>query len=113
VTNCPSTVQDSTGYGDSIDLQPGFYRAVFVGSTSLGYKQEGTSEISIELQTSTGAFITDFSKSVSGDGTSERSFQYIWMPEAGRLESWSRVSTSCGAATLQGVLAFERVGDPY
>jgi hypothetical protein len=111
LANCPA-VQDSTGYGDLIDLVPGFYRVVFVGNTTLGYRNGGTSEIRIELQTDTGQFVTDLSKSVSAEGAADRTFQYVWMPIAGRLNAFARVSTDCGTAELQGVLSFERVGEP-
>ena len=53
--------------------------------------------------------ITDFSKSVSSSGASERSFQYVYMGEPGQLIVSSRVSTSCGNAAVSGAVAFERV----
>jgi hypothetical protein len=110
--DCPAT-QDATGYGDPIDLNAGYFRAVFVGSTSLGHTNGGNSEIVIQLQTETGLPITDFSKSVSSAGASETTFQYLWMPNPGRILVWARATTTCGNAGLQGALAFERVGDPY
>jgi hypothetical protein len=110
VANCPSTLDD-TGYGDPIDLNAGYYRAVFVGSTSLGYVNGGNSEIMIQLQTETGQPITDFSKSVSSVGSAETTFQYLWMPSAGRILVWARATTTCGTASIQGALAFERVSD--
>jgi hypothetical protein len=103
--------QDATGYGDLIDLGPGYYRPVFVGDTALGHINGGISEISIQLQTSTGMAVTDFSKSVSSSGVSERTFQYVYMSEAGQLFAFTRVSTNCGNASISGVLAFERVSD--
>jgi hypothetical protein len=111
VSNCPST-QDAAGYGDPIDLGPGYYRAVFVGNTPLGYINGGQSDINIQLQTETGQPITEFSKSVSSVGQSETTFQYVWMPTAGRIAVWARATTTCGNASIQGALAFERVGEP-
>jgi hypothetical protein len=111
VTNCPSSQQDATGYGDPIDLLSGYYRPVFVGSSALGHVNGGQSEIAIELQTSTGMPVTDYSKTVSSGGSSERSFQYVYMSEPGQLLVFTRVSTNCGNASVSGVLAFERVSD--
>jgi hypothetical protein len=111
VGNCPSSSQDQTGYGDPIDLGPGYYRPVFVGSTSLGHVNGGLSEIAIELQTPTGMPVTSYSKRVSSGGGSETSFQYVYMSEAGQLLVFGRVSTNCGNASISGVMAFERVSD--
>jgi hypothetical protein len=111
--NCPST-QDAMGYGNDgvpIDLGPGYYRPVFVGSADLGHANGGLSEIVIHLWTANGFPVTDYSKVVSSSGVSERSFQYVYMSQAGQLQAFARTSTSCGSATLSGVLAFERVSD--
>jgi hypothetical protein len=102
------------GYGDDglpIDLGPGYYRPVFVGSTDLGHANGGTSEIVIDLWTSAGFPVTDYAKTVSSSGVSERSFQYVYMSQAGQLQVFARASTTCGSAALSGVLAFERVSD--
>jgi hypothetical protein len=111
VTNCPSTGRDAMGYGDPINLGPGIYRPVFIGNTALGHKSTGTSELVIYLWTDMGFSITDFSKSVSSEGTSERSFQYVHMSQPGQILVFSRVSTSCGNASSSGVVSFERVSD--
>jgi hypothetical protein len=63
------------------------------------------------LWTGQGFLITDFSRSVSSEQTSERSFQYIHMTQPGQILVFSRVATSCGNASISGVLGFERVGD--
>jgi hypothetical protein len=90
-----------------IDLAPGYYRPVFIGSSSVG----GTSEIVIHLWTATGLPITDFSKTTSTYGVSEHSFEYVYMSEPGQVQVFARASTSCGYASLSGAIAFERVAD--
>jgi hypothetical protein len=95
------------------ELQPGFYRVGFVGSMTLAPRSGGTSEFQLQLLTDTGFPITDMAKSLGADGVSERTFQYIWMPVAGQIQPVVRVATNCGGASVQGVLAVERVGDPY
>lgn len=110
-TNCTANMQHSAAYGDPVDLGPGYYRAVLVGNASLRYANGGTTELAIQLQGPTGAPITEFLKSVASDGVSENAFRYVYMDAPGQLLVWSRVSTSCGGATLSGALAFERVGD--
>jgi hypothetical protein len=111
--NCTVGQQDSTGWGDPIDLQPGYYRVGFVGSLALNHRNGGTAEFQIQLLTAGVVPITDMAKLVGADGVYEHTFQYVWMPEAGQIQSWARVSTNCGGATLQGVLSVERVGDPF
>jgi hypothetical protein len=111
VTNCPSNPQDSMAAGEQIDLPAGTYRVSLVGTTRLGYQDDGVSDIEIRLQSSTGSLLTAFSKSTSKEATSETSFQYVWLGAPESIQSWARVTTSCGVASLQGVLAFERVGD--
>jgi hypothetical protein len=93
--------------GLPIDLGPGYYRPVFIGSSSIG----GNSEIVIHLWTSTGFPITDLGKTSSNYGVSERSFQYVYMSEPGQVQVFARASTSCGYASLSGAIAFERVSD--
>jgi hypothetical protein len=110
IQNCPAA-QDATSYSDPFDLGPGYYRPVFVGSAALGHLNGGVSEVAIQLQTPTGLPVTDYSKSVSASGVSERSFQYVYMSAAGQLVAFSRASTNCGNASISGVLAFERVSD--
>jgi hypothetical protein len=111
VTSCPSSQRDATGYGDPIDLLPGYYRPVLVGNTALDYTSGGQSEIAIQLQTPLGFPVTDYGKTVSHSGASERSFQYVYMSQPGQLLVFTRVSTNCGNASVSGVLAFERVSD--
>ena len=112
LTNCSSSSpQDQTSYGEPVDLGPGYYRPVFVGNSTVGHVNGGQSEIAVQLQTATGWLVTEYGKTVSSSGTSERSFQYVYMSEAGQLLVFTRVSTTCGSASISGVLAFERVSD--
>jgi hypothetical protein len=111
-TECSQNAQDETNYGDPIDLLQGYYRVVFVGTTSLAHRNGGFSEVSIQLLPSGGGQpITELTKSASSNGAFGHSFYYVWMPQAGQIQSWARASTSCGSAYLDGVLAFERVSD--
>jgi hypothetical protein len=109
-TACPAS-QDSMNYGDSVNLGPGYYRAVFVGSTTLGHSGAGTSELAIYIWTSHGFSVTDYNKTTSSGGVSERTFQYFRMDAPDQLLVFARVATSCGTAAMSGAVAFERVGD--
>ena len=98
-------------YGDSVMLEPGYYRPVLVGSTTLGHSGAGTSDIAIYIWTAQGFSVTDYNKTTSSGGVNERTFQYFRMDAPGQLLVFARVSTSCGTAALSGALGFERVGD--
>lgn len=98
-------------YGESVTLGPGYYRPVFVGSTTLGHSGAGTSDLAIYIWTSQGFGVTDYNKATSSAGVYERTFQYFRMDAPGELLVFARVSTSCGSASLSGAVAFERVGD--
>jgi hypothetical protein len=112
VTNCPSSTQDQTDFSFQFDLGPGYYRPVFTGSTSLGHVNGGVSEIAIQVQPTMGGLpVSQFSKSVSSNGTSEQTFGYFYLDQPGQLAVFTRVSTNCGNASLSGVLNFERVSD--
>ena len=94
------------GYGNGglpIDLAKGYYRPVFVGSTDLSHTNSpGSSEIVINIWTSGGLPITEYAKTVTSNGVSERSFQYVYMSDAGQLLIFARASTNCGTAALSG-----------
>ena len=81
------------------------------GTTATGKAAGGMSEIAIHVWTSMGITLTEFLKSVSSSGVSERSLGYFRLSEADQLLVFARVSTDCGNASLTGKLGFERVGD--
>jgi len=110
VTSCPSQ-QDSPAYGSSVPLTPGYYRAVLDGSTSIGKGTNGTSQISIYVWSSSGLALTEFGKSVSSSGASERSLGYFRLTVSDQINVFAYVGTNCGNASLSGKLGFERVGD--
>jgi len=98
-------------YGQPVLLAPGYYRAVFDGSTAIGRGPNGTSQISIYVWTSLGFPLTEFGKSVSGSGSYERSLGYFRLSESDQINVFAYVGTDCGNASLSGKLGFERVGD--
>jgi len=109
---CPaSQQQDSMAFGQPILLSPGYYRAVLDGTTATGKGTGGTSEIAIHVWTSMGYGLTQFLKTVSGNGVSEQSLGYFRLTDADQLLVFARVSANCGNASLSGKLGFERVGD--
>jgi hypothetical protein len=55
--------------------------------------------------------VTDYNKSTSSGGVSERTFQYFRLDAPDQLLVFARVATSCGTASMSGAVAFERVGD--
>ena len=111
IASCPAGPQDSMAYGQPVLLAPGYYRAVLDGTTSIGKGTNGTSQISIYVWTSLGLPLTEFGKSVSGSGASERSLGYFRLSETDQLNVFAYVGTNCGNASLSGKLGFERVGD--
>ena len=111
VTTCPSQ-QDSPAYGSSVLLTPGYYRAVLDGTTSIGKGTNGTSQISIYVWSSSGLPLTEFGKSVSSTGASERSLGYFRVSGVSdQINVFAYVGTTCGNASLSGKVGFERVGD--
>jgi hypothetical protein len=98
-------------YGSSVVLAPGFYRAVLDGTTSIGKGTNGASQISIYVWTSSGLTLTEFGKSVSSSGSSERSLGYFRLSVSDSINVFAYVGTNCGNASLSGKLGFERVGD--
>ena len=110
VTSCPSS-QDSMAYGSSVSLAPGYYRAVLDGTTSIGKGTNGTSQIAIYVWTSLGLPLTEFGKSVSSSGTSERTLGYFRLSVSDQINVFAYLGTDCGNASLSGKLGFERVGD--
>jgi hypothetical protein len=110
VTSCPSQ-QDSPAYGSSVPLTPGYYRAVLDGTTSIGKGTNGTSQISIYVWSSSGLPLTEFGKSVSSSGASERSLGYFRLTVSDQINVFAYVGTNCGNASLSGKLGFERIGD--
>jgi len=105
--SCGSPQQDSMTFGQPIVLAPGYYRAVVDGTAATG----GASEIAVHVWTSQGFPLTEFLKTVSSGGVSERRPGYFRLLEADELMVFARVSTSCGKVSLSGKLGFERVGD--
>jgi hypothetical protein len=110
VTTCPGA-QDSLGYGSSVTLASGYYRAVLDGTTAIGRGTNGTSQITINVWTSVGSGLTEFGKSLSSTGTTERTLGYFRLNVADPILVFAYVGTDCGNATLSGKLGFERVGD--
>ena len=99
-------------YGQPILLAPGYYRVVLDGTTAIGRGTGGTSEIAINVWSSTGSTLTYFLKKVSSSGSSEHSLGYFRLSEADQLQVFVLVSTNCGNASLSSSkLGFERVGD--
>jgi hypothetical protein len=98
-------------FGGSVNLAPGYYRPVFTGATAIGHAAGGWAELAIYIWTSSGASVTDYDKSVSASGVSERTFQYFRINEPSQLMSFAYVSTTCGNASISGALTFERVSD--
>jgi hypothetical protein len=99
-------------YGGSVNLSPGYYRAVFTGTTQLTFANGGWAEFAIHVWTSSGFGMTDALKTVSGTGVSERTLQYFRVDAPSQLLLFARVSTTCGTASVSGgALTFERVSD--
>jgi hypothetical protein len=61
--------------------------------------------------TSSGLTLTEFGKSVSSSGSSERSLGYFRLSVSDSINVFAYVGTNCGNASLSGKLGFERVGD--
>jgi len=100
IASCPAAPQDSMSYGQPVLLAPGYYRAVFDGSTAIGRGTNGTSQISIYVWTSMGFPLTEFGKSVSGSGSYERSLGYFRLSESDQINVFAYVGTDCGNASL-------------
>jgi hypothetical protein len=98
-------------YGSSVPLTPGYYRAVLDGTTGIGRGTSGTSEVAIDVWTSGGLGLTAYLKSLSSNGSSERSLGYFRLTVSDQPYVFARVSTTCGNASLSGKVGFERVGD--
>src|SRR5215204_5728103 len=100
IASCPAAPQDSMSYGQPVFLAPGYYRAVFDGSTAIGRGTNGTSQISIYVWTSMGFPLTEFGKSVSGSGSYERSLGFFRLSESDQINVFAYVGTDCGNASL-------------
>jgi hypothetical protein len=84
---------------------------VLDGTTSIGKGTNGTSQISIYVWSSSGLPLTEFGKSVSSSGASERSLGYFRLTVSDQINVFAYVGTNCGNASLSGKLGFERIGD--
>jgi hypothetical protein len=104
VTDCPSSPQTAYSSIDGITLPSGTYRPVFVGNSLLG----GTSSFVVQVLLG-GSVLTEYSKGVSSQGTSEQTFQYVYLNGGGQLFVTAQATSSCGSASVSGAVAFEKV----
>jgi len=111
LSDCSQPMASQLGTSSTITLEPGIYRPVFVGWSSVGHPGSGSSNVNLQiLGASDNAFYTQYAKQLAASSLLEAHFGYMLVDVRTDMYVQSSGVTGCGSAVIEGAVAFERVG---